>query len=221
MSYHPSDYYEEQFWEELPKDLHEGSVREYLGKYGDSIDDRVMHLMRTSRELQTAGFYAPAVVASVTALEICIEFFCIRPLVEGAFLSELWALELADRVIRTHQKRELLAGILKLFGIDLTSILLPDRRQLWEVIQKVMEQRNDVVHIGEDLMEVDSNRAIECVEAFRSDVVGSIARRLKFTLDKTGKWSEVVHPSIGRGHLGGGSHYGTVNIWQQRKAKKL
>jgi hypothetical protein len=61
----------------------------------------------------------------------------------------------------------------------------------------------------------------DCAEVFRSAVVGKIATHLKFTLDKTGKWSEVVHLPVGRGRLGGGTRYGTVDIWQHRKAKKV
>jgi hypothetical protein len=39
---------EEEFWENVPQDLHEGAVKDYLGTYGDAIESRVAGLSKTA-----------------------------------------------------------------------------------------------------------------------------------------------------------------------------
>jgi hypothetical protein len=190
---------EDEFWERVPTDLHEDAVRGYLGSYGDAIDARISKVEAMATDLLSKNFAGPSIVASVTALEVMIQYFCIRPIVQGVFLSDLIASEVAGRIIgsRSCDQKNLLVPLLKPWGIDLTKILLPDGASLWERIQTpVNKARNAFVHQGDDVVEEDAALAIECVKTFRKQVVAKIADHLKFTIDKSGCWSKVIHEPI-------------------------
>jgi hypothetical protein len=120
-AYDDYDYYrnqdaEAEFWDNLPTQLHEESVSSYLGVYGDAITARVKRLTDMALSLHSRGFYGPSITISVTAIELMIEYFCVRPMVEGAFVSEMWAECLAKWVVKTRptDQREILVAILRL-----------------------------------------------------------------------------------------------------------
>jgi hypothetical protein len=214
MSYDPADAMREDaeaaFWEQLPKDLHEGSVKDYLGHYGDAVDERCATLKQTAKSLFDAGHLGSSLTVSMTALEVMIHYFCIKPLVQGAFLSDLWADTLARWIVknRPSEQRALLVGILKVWGIDLQAIRLANGESLWGTVHsRMLPKRNEFVHDGAELSREDVALAMDCVEAFYKEIVGQLAKKLGFTLEKTGKWSEVVNPSSGPGHLGGETKY--------------
>jgi hypothetical protein len=218
MGYDPADAMREEaeaaFWEELPKDLHEGSVREYLGHNGDAIEQRVARLRKAAQSLFDSGHLGPSLTVSVTALEVMIHYFCIKPLVQGAFLSDLWADTLARWIVRNRpsEQRALLVGILKVWGIDLQSIKVANGKPLWDTVHsQMLPKRNDFVHEGSEPSKEDVALAMECDEAFHKEIVGQLAKKLGFILEKTGKWSEVVNPSSGSGPLGGGTKYGEAS----------
>lgn len=93
-------------------------VIDYLGKYGESIEQRVQSCRDEATNLMNLGFCGPSLAASVTGIEIAIRFFLFRPIVQGAFLSEEWADTLADRIVRrrTADDREMLPNILRHWG---------------------------------------------------------------------------------------------------------
>jgi hypothetical protein len=207
------DYYrnqdaEEEFWYNLPTQLHEESVSSYLGVYGDAITARVKRLTDTALSLHSRGFYGPSITVSVTATELMIEYFCVRPMVEGAFVSEMWAECLAKWVVKTRptDQREILVAILRLWGIEVDKILLDDKKKLWATIHaQVFKYRNLFVHLGEDVSREHSELGLACTEAFRKDIIDKIAVRLGFTLAKTGCWAhsaeegqDPLRPGTGR-----------------------
>jgi hypothetical protein len=196
---------EEEFWDRVPTDLHEGAVRDYLGTNGDAIDARVSKLKSMADDLLAKQFAGPSIAVSMTAWEVMIRYFCVRPILEGVFLSDLIAHEIAQKIIeprRNSNQKSLLVPLLKPWGIDVSTITLPTSgRQLWETMcTPITEARNNFVHRGDDVSVADAALAIECVGTFRNEVVLKIAQRLGFTLDKSGCWRTVFHD----GMVGGG-----------------
>lgn len=205
---------EDEFWERVPTDSHEGSIRNYLGTNGDAIDDRVATLKAIAEKLLATGFAGPSIVASVTAIEVMIQYFCIRPLVQGVFLSDLIAFEVAERIIpsRSAQMRPLLEPLLKPWKIDLKGISLPTGHPLWlKILDPVTKVRNAFVHRGDPVQDEDAKLALECVRVFREEVVLKIAAFLEFTLVRTGSWARVIHGPGGGGSLGGETMYGATS----------
>jgi hypothetical protein len=189
---------EAEFWENLPKQLHEESVRSYLGVYGDALDKRINFLLETAHQLYESSFWGPSLTVSATAIEVMIGYFCIRPIVEGAFLSDLWAGFLAKWVIETRasDQRQILVGILRLWDIAIDSISLADRRPFWGTIQsEVLAKRNRFVHRGDEVSKEEAALGLDCAQLFRREVISRIGDRLGFTLAKTGRWAEIAAES--------------------------
>jgi hypothetical protein len=186
---------EAEFWEKLPKQLHEEAVWSYLGVYGDAIEARVKGLANMAQTLHEGGFYGPSIVVSATAIEIMIAYFCVRPMVEGAFVSEAWAECLARWVVETRpaDQRKILVGILRIWSIDIEKIVLDDKKPLWATIHsQVFEPRNQFVHRGDDVPREHSQLGLTCTGLFQKEVVGKISEGLGFTLAKTGCWAHIA-----------------------------
>jgi hypothetical protein len=182
------------FIEQSIKDKSTVNVRAYLGTYGDAIEARVDTCLDQARSLSKLGYQAAAVVIAVTALELMIRFMLVRPLVQGAFLSDEWAVILAERITsgRTLEDRKLLPVILRQWSVDLTAVRSSSGTLLWEtMLSRVWPKRNEIVHEGAAASGEDAAISIECAECFRSQVVRVIAESLGFTLGRTGKWSEI------------------------------
>jgi hypothetical protein len=209
----------DEFWERVPQELHEDGVRRYLGSNGDAIDARVAKLVAMAEGLLAAKFPGPSVVASVTALEVMIQHFCIRPIIEGAILSDLLAHEITKRIVgsRSSDQRSLLAPILRPWGIELERTLLPNGKPLWSEFQTVVVKKRDgFVHRGDDVSEEVAALAIGSTKSFRTQIVMGIAKRLGFTNEKTGCWSRVDHRAtegviLGGTLIGGETKYGTTD----------
>ena len=205
---------EERFWERVPTELHEGSIRDYLGMNGDAIDNRVATLRETAEKLMALSSAGPSIVTSVTAIELMIQYFCVRPLLHGAFLCDLIAFEVAERIIpsRAAQARTLLIPLLRPWKIELDRIVLPDGESLWgKILDPVTKERNAYVHRGDPASEEDAKLALECVRVFRDEVVLKIAAQLKFTIDKTGCWARTIHDPIPGVTDGGGAYYSATS----------
>jgi hypothetical protein len=195
------DYTQEQIYAEeetlarIPRDLHEDAVRSYLGCNGDAIDQRVESLLSMATGLLAGNFQGPSAVVSVTALETMIQYFCVRPIVEGGFLSDLLAREVTKRITgsRSADQRSLLAAILRPWGIEIDRILLENGKPLWSEFQSnVVKKRDGFVHRGDDVSDEVAVLALKCATEFRAQVVMNMAKRLGFTHDKTHCWSKVT-----------------------------
>ena len=199
MSYDYSDEMEDTYSDymanEYPIKVHEDAIRYYLGVHGDAIDKKLDRLQKTANEFIKQGVYDFALVVTGTALEIIIKYFCVKPLVEGAFLSELWASELAKRLIdiRIAENRGLFVKILKNWGIDVDKIEVTPGKKLWGTITgPVLTNRNKVIHRGDPMKREEAEVGFNCLIAMRKEVVGGIAKHFDFTLDKTGCWHKVI-----------------------------
>ena len=199
----------DEFWSRVPQDLHEDGVRDYLGFYGDAVESRASGLRTAAENLLAQKFFGPSIVVSVIALEVMIQYFCVRPIIGGALSSSLLAEEVAEQMFgaRAYDQRKLLTALLKPWGVDLSQVLLEDGKALWDTYQNiVLKKRNAFVHRGDEVSENEAVLALGCCSAFKSGVVLKIADRLGFTIQRTGCWGRVEHGPQGAS-LGGGSYY--------------
>ena len=205
---------ESEFWEKLPQDLHEEAVKHYLGSNGDAIDGRVQKLIGLAETLHKNGQHESSVVSSVVAIELMIHYFCVRPIVVGAILSDLIAEEVSKRIVgsRSSDQRQMLSAVLKPWGIELPQLLLPDRQPLWDRIQTVViKKRDGFIHRGDVVTAEEAALALQCVRSFREQVVLGLAKQLGFTLEKTGCWSKIVYAAEPPSYLGGERGYTKID----------
>ncbi len=200
MGYDEIDYYHDLQAEYEAKLIEEGireqsqdQVRWYLGTYGDAVDARVQRCLTEARKLAAADHGGPALVLAATAAELLIRFLILRPLVQGAFLSEEWASVLTRRVVggRSAEDRELLPAVARAQGLNLDAVTLADGSPMWSVVaSELWPKRNAVVHAGVVVTAAEALRAIEVAEVVRSTLVGEVARRFRMTWPDT-SWHEV------------------------------
>lgn len=198
------------FWENLPLDLHEQAVKNYLGSNGDAIDARIQKLIGLADTLHKGGHYGPSIVCSVIALELMIHYFCVRPIVVGAVLSDLIATEVSKLIVgsRASNQRQMLSAVLRPWGIQLPQLLLPGQQPLWDRIQTVVIRKRDgFVHRGDEVTSEEAELSLQCVQSFRQQVVLGLANRLGFTLQQAGCWSKIIHAPQPPGLLGGETGY--------------
>ena len=168
------------------------NVRDYLCPHGDVVEDRVQTLLGRAQDLANHGFYGPATTVAVTASELIIRFLLLRPLVQGAFLDDIWAAILTDRVVRgrSADARGLLPRVLKGWDVELTEIRLSTGAMMWNRLLDVWKQRNDFVHLGKPVEEEAAQLAVECAEALLG-VARQIGLRFGCGPRATGSWREV------------------------------
>jgi hypothetical protein len=176
------------------KEISGDNAKFYLGIYGDAVETRVNGCIQNANEIRRLGYFAPAVVLAATALELLVRFMLVRPLVQGAFLSDEWAGILAGRIAngRSAEDRELLPAVLRQWGVNINEIKLKDGTVLGTTITThVWPKRNKVVHQGASASDEEAAISVECAETLLFKVVTVVAKQLGFTLENTGKWSEV------------------------------
>ena len=124
-------YEQEQYEEDLIRaalqNIQTDTVKTYLGSNGDAIDKRINALLSEAKQLLESGHPGPALVLAGTALEITTRFMLLRPLVQGAFLSDRWAAILAEDFAkgRGADDRKVLPAILQERGIDVAKVKTP------------------------------------------------------------------------------------------------
>lgn len=141
-------YIEEQVREAIdgrPED----SARAYLGTYRDAVTERVQHTIDEAEALLAAGHHGPATSLAATAVELTVRDLVIRPLVQGAFLSDQWAATLTNHILRgaPGEVRRLLPVIATAWGLDLDEVRLADGAGVWGIFTgPVSQARNAFVH---------------------------------------------------------------------------
>ena len=179
---------------DLLQDLTEQGARYSLGCTADAIDARVQSCLREADELLSLNHPGPALALAATAGELIIRFLLVRPLVHAEFFSEEMASILADRIGtgRSSDDRRLLPDILQRWNIDLGSLTTASGIAVWDfMLSKLWPERDNFIHKGDRPTMESAKAAIECVRCFRETVVLKIAFKLGFTLQATGKWSEI------------------------------
>ena len=182
-----------EFIENSVAEIAQDNVRGYLGTYGDAVEKRVRECALEAKKLLELKFWGPSLTLSVTAIEIIIRFMILRPLVQGAFLSEEWAYILSKRIAtgRSAEDRKLLPVILRQWGIDITTIKTKSNELLWENIQHLIDKRNDFVHSGEAIEENEAIKGLEATDSLVSSVIVPVAGKFGFSLAETGKWHKI------------------------------
>lgn len=200
-SNYDDDYWEyaadaarEEFIEESLKGISHENARIYLGTYGDAVDIRVQGCLKEAEELLALGYGGPALCSAATAIELMVRYLLLRPLIQGAFLSDEWAALLVRRVVsgRSSDDRSLLPAVLRQWGIDISMFRTDSGVAVWEyLLNQLWPARNMFTHRGDHPERAVVANAIECAQHFRKDIVGSLASKFGFTLEVTGKWCEV------------------------------
>ncbi len=182
-----------EFIENSLDEIAQDNVRGYLGTYGDAVEEKVRQCVVEAKKLFESNFWGPSLSLSVTAIEIIIRFMILRPLVQGAFLSEEWAEILSKRIAtgRSAEDRKLLPAILRQWGIEITTIKTKSNDSLWENIQNLIQKRNDFVHSGEAIQEHEASKGLEATDSLVTFIIYPIAEKLGFTLTETGKWHKI------------------------------
>lgn len=185
---------EEEFIEESLKGISHENAKMYLGTYGDAVDVRVQGCLKEAEELLASGHAGPALCSAATAIELMIRYLLLRPLVQGAFLSDEWAALLAHRIVsgRSADDRRFLPAVLRQWGIDITTFRTASGVAVWEyVLNQLWPTRNRFIHRADRPAREVAATAIDCAQYFRRDIVGSLASKFGFTLEVTGKWCEI------------------------------
>jgi len=184
---------EAEMIEDAMQEASADNVRDYLCRYGDAVEERVQTLLGQSHELLNGGFFGAATTVAVTASELIIRLLLLRPLVQGAFLDDMWAAVLTDRVVRgrSADDKDLLPRVLNGWGIDITAIRLSSGAMLWECLQgTVRSARNKFVHLGEPVNQDTAKAAADCSAALLQ-VAYQVGVALQCGPSVTGKWREI------------------------------
>jgi len=194
----------EEFLENSLDEIAQDNIRCYLGTYGDAVEARVSQCVKESKKLFKLKFWGSSLTLSVTAIEILIRFMILRPLVQGAFLSEEWAEILSKRITtgRSVEDRKLLPAILKQWKIDITVIKTKSNNSLWDTIQALINKRHGFVHSGEAIQKDEASKGFEAIDSLIKDIIAPVAEKLGFTLTETGKWHQIHKRAPD-----GGEHY--------------
>jgi hypothetical protein len=133
-------------------------------------------------------------------MELMIRFMLVRPLIQGAFLSDEWADILTARIAtgQTARDRELVPGVLRQWGLDVTKIRTEVSKVLvWEFTEaKLFPNRHNYVHRYEAVPEEIAVTGLECAGTFRHKIVYEVAKQIGFSLDITGKWCKIEYPKV-------------------------
>lgn len=205
MSYTELDAQQDAYYDNLQRLFQEDlksqardAVKSYLGRYGDAVDQRVLASLSEARALLKAQHFGPALCTAVIALELMIRFMLVRPLIQGAFLSDEWADILTTRIAtgQTARDRELVAAVLRQWGLDVTKVRgSVSNTPVWEfIVNRLFPTRHNYVHRYDPVPEDVAAVGVDCAETFRYEIVGSVAKQMGFTLEATGKWREICHP---------------------------
>lgn len=192
-----ADRAEAELIENAIKDISKDSVKSYLGKHGDAIECRVKCCLEQADLLINSKYYGSSLSLSATAIEIIIRFFLLRPLVQGAFLSDEWADILSKRIVtgRHVEDKSLLPAVLENWDIDITKERLSNGNKLWDtILNKIWKKRNLFVHQASPIDIDEAHTALECANALM-DIVNKIAKKLGFSLETTGKWHLITNKS--------------------------
>jgi len=205
MSNDPNDYAQEQYEQmvidEYMKDLAEGPAHVQMATFGDAVEKRVFECIDEAKRLNAAGFPGAALARSITAIEIIIRHFLVRPLIYAAFSTDEWADVLVDRILQkgprgSTTERELLPAILRNWGIDITGVVFPSGKHLWQTLKEkpggLFELRNTYAHQGAICNSEAGNLGVECATSMFSEIVVPLSNRLGLTRTETGCWHVVL-----------------------------
>lgn len=184
--------------EELRRAIEDISIENaswYLGTFGDALEQRVRGLIDEAKVLAQFGHAGASLVLCVSALELIVRFFVLKPLVSGTLLKDIWVDLLVDRLVsgQSRRDRELLRLIADECGIDFESIRLIDGGSAWSLYEsELVPKRNGFVHKGEPVPLELSLRAVDCAEALFCGLLSQIAKKFQLSWPASGAWHKPV-----------------------------
>jgi hypothetical protein len=193
----------DDYIEQSIREIQDDRIRYYLGVYGDAVQKRVDRCLTESQKLLTSGFPSQTVISSVTATEIILRYLILRPILEGAFMSDEWTAIIVQRILnrRAASDREILPSILRVWQIDLGSILLPNGDPLWDrFTSHVVPLRNEIVHRGATATEEQGREALACPTVLIETVIRPLSDRFGFSWSETRSWHEIQQGISGARH---------------------
>ena len=167
------------------------NIRAYLETYGDSIQQRVDACIGEAQSLSDKNFHGAATLRAMSAIEVIFRYMLIRPIVQGAFLSDDWAKILTEQIVSSKNSnyRRLLPAIFSRMDVDYEAIRLSTGQAMWNLLEnRLWNRRNLIVHEGQSGNDEDASLSIETASLLLSDVVYPIAENLGMDVGKTGKW---------------------------------
>lgn len=188
--------YEQELINTAVKELPEENIRSYLGKYGDAIEKRVIKCKKEAGKLLKSRHYGLSLVSAVTAIEIISKYFILRPLFEGALLTDKLTAIFLKRVLPKEVSRccELLPSVAKHWKIPLSDLKLSDGNNLWDTLKKeILPKRNSVVHKSDEVSDKYALKAIDCIDVLMEDVMNPMARKFRLSRFETGLWHKYFY----------------------------
>jgi len=188
--------YEQELIDIAVKELPEENIRSYLGRYGDAIEKRVNKCKKDAAKLLKSRHYGLALVSAVTAIEIISKYFILRPLFEGALLTDKLTAIFLKRVLPREVSRccELLPSVAKHWKIPLSDLKLSDGNNLWDTLKKdILPKRNAVVHKADELPGKCALIAIDCIDVLMKEVMNPMAKKFRLSRFETGVWHKYVY----------------------------
>lgn len=169
----------EQLVDEGLEDHTKRKARDFLGEFGDSVQERVDRCLSTAEELISLGHASAALIRAITASELTIRWLVLRPLFAGAFLADYWAELLQTRIFRrsSSDDRKLFFKLMQTIGFNVDQMKSNDGKQLWQTFTQVVDVRNAVVHEGADASMEDARSAIAVARQLGESIVGPLAIR--------------------------------------------
>lgn len=172
------DALREEIIEEALRDMAWEPTVAYMRRYGDAVEARISESVERAQSLLTAGFTGPSLVSAGTAIEVTIRYLILRPLVQGAFLSDEWAAILSNRVLarRAAEDRQLLPAVLKHWNLDIDQVRMKSGNPLWQILHEdIWKARNNHVHRGDPVEPGMSQLGIEAATMLRETAIEALA----------------------------------------------
>lgn len=182
------DYNDEQEWSGAEDDwevLQKGMTaqaqrrfRQYLAMNGAATWSRIDRAIAAAR-LQREAHPEASIVAAVTAGELLIRFFLVRPMIAGLVFNT----RLAMRLVRDRQStptardRQLLPEVCRAWSVDIEALKLANDQPLWLTLLDLIEVRNRYVHRADPVLAEQATGALDCVEALLGQLVKPLSQR--------------------------------------------
>jgi hypothetical protein len=157
-------------------EIKENAIREYFYLFGDDIESRIRCRIKAAKALATTEFSGESLVSSITAVEITIRWFLLRPLCEASFISEsladIFVDELFPRRRAASGDRNLFPKILREWGSGVDVLKLSNGDDLWDkVTNEFIRDRNDFVHRGKFVSAAVAIGAADAAEQLLAEAI--------------------------------------------------
>ena len=162
-------------------------VRQYLSMNGAAVWARVERALADANSTREV-YPAASIVAAITAAELTIRFFLLRPMVAGLVFNTKLSMRLVREgySARTDRDRALLPDACRAWGLDLDSLMLPNGEHLWDSLRLLIEVRNRYVHRAEPVLAEQAAGAFDCAHGLIAQMVQPLASSLGLEWPPTG-----------------------------------